>query len=65
MVGLPLLSRAGVNRAREVSSLHVAASSADEPLDEVTEQLVTLPFAPTLRRNPVTPSSSARSAEAG
>ena len=64
-VGWPLLSRAGVKRARLVSSLQVAESRADDPLEEVTVQPVTRPFEPTLRRKPVTPSSSARSAEAG
>jgi hypothetical protein len=43
LVGLPLLSRAGVNRARLVSSLQVALSSEGTPLDETTEQPVTLP----------------------
>ena len=65
VVALPLLSRAGVKRALAVSNLQVALSSAPEPLDEVTEQAVTRPFGPTVRRKPVTPSSSARSAEAG
>ncbi len=64
-VGLPLLSRAGVNRARLRMIRHVALSSAVEPLVEVTVQFVTRPFGPTSRRNPVVPSSSARMAEGG
>jgi hypothetical protein len=61
----PLLSVAGVNRARDLSSLQVVESSAAEPLDEVTVQLVTLPFAPTSSRKPVAPASPERTAEAG
>jgi hypothetical protein len=64
-VGLPLLSIAGVNRARLRMILQVAASSADEPLELVTVQLVTRPLEPTSSRKPVVPSSSERSAEAG
>ncbi len=60
-----MLSRAGVNLARDVSSLQVVESSADDPLDEVTVQFVTLPLAPTLSLYPVVPCSSARMAEAG
>jgi hypothetical protein len=65
LVGCPLLSIAGVNRARDLSSLQVVASRDEEPLDEVTVQLVTRPFAPISRRKPVVPDSSARSAAAG
>jgi hypothetical protein len=61
----PVLSRAGVNLARLRMIRHVAASSADEPLDEVTTQLVTRPSGPTVRRNPVVPCSSLRRADAG
>jgi hypothetical protein len=61
----PVVSVAGENRARDLSSLQVVLSSADEPLDEVTVQLVTRPLAPTSSRNPVAPASPARTAEAG
>jgi hypothetical protein len=61
----PVLSRAGVNRALLRMIRHVAASSAAEPLDDVTEQSETRPSAPTLRRKPTVPSSSLRNAEAG
>jgi hypothetical protein len=44
---------------------HVAASSAGDPLDDVTLQSVTRPLVPTVRRKRVVPSSSLRSAEAG
>jgi len=64
-VGLPLLSVAGVNRARLLMILQVALSSEDEPLDEVTVQLVTRPFGPMSSLNPVVPCSSARMAESG
>ena len=63
--GLPLLSLAGVKRARRVSSRQVAESSADDPLDEVTEQFVTRPSGPTSSLNPVVPASPERSAEGG
>jgi hypothetical protein len=62
---LPLLSLAGVNRARALSRRQVVVSSADDPLDEVTVQLVTRPLAPTSSLNPVVPASPARWAEAG
>ncbi len=65
LVGWPLLSRAGVNRARDRIILQVAESSAEEPLDEVTVQAVTRPFGPTSSLNPVAPCSPPRSAEAG
>jgi hypothetical protein len=65
VVGPPLLSVAGVKRALDLSSRQVVESSADEPLDEVTVQLVTRPFEPTSSRKPVAPDSEARSAEAG
>src|SRR3954470_21092054 len=65
LVGWPLLSWAGVKRAREGSNRQVAESSPDEPLDEVTWQPVTRPFGPTSRRKPVVPDSLLRSAEAG
>ena len=61
----PVLSVAGVNRARDLSSRYVVESSADEPLDEVTVQLVTRPLAPTSSRKPVAPDSPERTAEAG
>ena len=61
----PVLSRAGVKRARRVSSRQVAESSAEEPLDDVTVQLVTRPSAPTSSRNPVVPASPERSADGG
>jgi hypothetical protein len=65
LVLAPVLSVAGVNRARDRSSRHVVESSADEPLDEVTVQLETRPFAPTSSRKPVAPDSPERTAEAG
>jgi len=65
VVGAPVLSVAGVKRALDLNSRQVVESSADEPLDEVTVQLVTRPFEPTSSRKPVAPDSSARSAEAG
>jgi hypothetical protein len=43
----PLLSVAGVNRARLLMMRHVALSSAVEPLDDVTVQAATLPSGPT------------------
>jgi hypothetical protein len=46
VVGLPLLSRAGVKRPRLVSNLHVVLSSAEDPLDFDTVQPVTRPFVP-------------------
>jgi hypothetical protein len=64
-VGLPVLSLAGVNRARDLSRRQVVASSAAEPLDEVTVQLVTRPLAPISSLNPVVPDSPERIAEAG
>ena len=45
LVGCPLLFRAGVNRARLRTILQVALSRDDEPLEEVTVQLVTRPSA--------------------
>jgi hypothetical protein len=60
-----VLSVAGENRARDLNSLQVVESSADEPLDEVTVQLLTRPLAPTSRRKPVAPDSEERSADAG
>jgi hypothetical protein len=65
VVAWPLLSRDGVNRARLRMIRQVAVSSAFDPLDDVTVQLVTLPSGPTVSRKPVVPSSSARRAEAG
>jgi hypothetical protein len=64
-VAAPVLSVAGVKRARDLSSRQVVESSADEPLDEVTVQLVTRPFGPTSSRKPVAPASPARTADAG
>jgi hypothetical protein len=61
----PLLSVAGVKRARDLSSRQVVESSADEPLEFVTVQLVTRPLAPTSSRKPVAPDSPERTAEAG
>ena len=52
VVAAPLLSRAGVNRARLRMIRQVAVSSAVDPLDDVTVQLVTLPSGPTVRRKP-------------
>ena len=58
VVGWPLLSRAGVKRARLRMIRQVAVSSAVEPLDDVTVQLVTRPSGPTVSRKPVVPCSS-------
>ncbi len=65
LVGCPVSSRAGVNLAREVSSLQVVESSEAEPLDEVTVQLVTRPLVPISRRTAVVPCSSFRCAADG
>ena len=65
VVGCAIAVRAGVNRARLRMIRQVAVSSADDPLDEVTVQLVTPPSGPTVSRNPVVPSSSLRRADAG
>ena len=65
VVGFPLLSRAGVNLARERMILQTALSKAVDPLDDVTVQLLTRPFAPTSSRKPVVPCSSARIADSG
>jgi hypothetical protein len=43
----------------------LAESSAADPLDCITVQLVTLPFGPTLRFTVTAPLSRATSAEAG
>jgi hypothetical protein len=64
-IGCPVLSRAGVNRARRWRRRQVAPSSCDEPLDEVTEQLVTRPEVSTLKRTRTVPCSSLRKAEGG
>ena len=61
----PLLSVAGVKRARDFSSRQVVESSEDEPLDDVTVQLETRPLAPTSSRKLVAPCSPERTAEAG
>ena len=61
----PLLSVAGVNRARLRIRRHVVLSNELDPLEEVTEQLVTRPSGPTSSRNPVVPCSSLRMAESG
>ena len=61
----PVLSVAGVNRARLRISRQVALSRDEDPLDEVMVQLVTRPSVPTSRRKPVVPDSSLRSAESG
>jgi len=64
-MGLPLLSRAGVNRARLLKIEQVARSKADEPLDELTEHAVTLPSAPTVSRTLTVPCSSRSAAADG
>ena len=48
VVGLPLLSRAGVKRARLRMMRQVALSRAVEPLDPVTLQAETRPSGPTV-----------------
>ena len=65
VVGWLLLFRAGVKRARLCMIRHVARSSVDEPLDEVTVQPVTRPLVPISSRKPVVPDSSARIAASG
>jgi hypothetical protein len=63
--GLPLLSRAGVYRARALMIRQVAESSADEPLDEVTEHSVTLPLGPTVSFTRTVPDSFLLKADDG
>ena len=63
--GLPLLSRAGVKRARERMIRHVVASKAEDPLDLVIVQPVTRPLAPTSNVKRTLPCSRKRSAESG
>ena len=65
VVGFPLLSRAGVNRARLRMIRQVVLSSAEFPLEPVTEQPVARPSAPTVTVIRVVPSASARCADAG
>ena len=64
-VAAPVLSLAGVKRARLFMIRQVAESSALDPLDEVIVQSVTRPLGPTSSLNPVVPCSSARIAEGG
>jgi hypothetical protein len=47
VVGLPVLSRAGLNFARLVKIRQVVESSVRDPLDEVTLQPETRPLVPT------------------
>ncbi len=62
---LPLLSVAGVKRARLRRRRQVVLSSELEPDELVTEQLVTRPSGPTSRRTPVVPCCSLRIASCG
>ena len=64
-VGCPVLSRAGVNRARLRRIRQVAASSDDEPLEFVIEQAWTRPSGPTVSEKEAVPSSLARCAADG
>jgi len=47
VVGLPVLSRAGLNFARLVKIRQVVESSVRDPLDEVTLHPETRPLVPT------------------
>jgi hypothetical protein len=64
-VALPVLSVAGLNRARLFIRRQVVLSRADEPLEPVIWQSVTRPFGPTVSLNRVVPCSSFRIADAG
>jgi hypothetical protein len=65
VVGLPLLSCAGVNFARALMIRHVALSSAEDPLDPVIVQFDTRPSGLTSSRKLVRPSWFAARAEGG
>jgi hypothetical protein len=65
VMGLPDASFAGLNLARLVTTLQVASSSVEEPLDFVTVQLVALPSVPISILNPVVPCSSFLNEEGG
>jgi hypothetical protein len=65
VVGLPLVSRAGVNFARLCRTRHVVESSAREPLELATLQLVTRPVVPIDKTTDTVPCSSLSSAEDG
>src|SRR5690242_1368745 len=64
-VGLPLLSRAGVNLARRRMMLHVAESSALLPVDRTIEQFVTRPSGPMVSDATAVPSAPAALADSG
>ena len=57
-VGLPELSRAGVNLARLVRIRQVVESSVLDPLDEVTLHPDTRPFGPMVKETETVPCSS-------
>ena len=65
LVAAPLLSLAGVNRARLRRIRQVAVSSELEPLDAVIEQDWTRPSGPTVSEKDAVPSSLARCAADG
>jgi hypothetical protein len=58
LVAAPLLSCAGVKRARLERIRQVAESSVRDPLDDATEQPVTRPLEPTLSTTLTVPCSS-------
>ena len=55
VVGPPFWSFAGVNRARRLMIEQVAVSRLDDPEDAVTEQSLTRPSVPIVRRTAVVP----------
>jgi hypothetical protein len=63
--GFPLVSSAGVKRNRRWASEQAVLSSAELPLDPVTEQPDTLPSAEIVMRMVVLPEAPARIADAG
>jgi len=65
VVGLPLLSRAGVNFARRRRMLQVAESSDPLPVDWVMLQPTTLPSGPMVNAARAVPSAPADWAAAG
>jgi hypothetical protein len=65
VVGLPVLSRAGVNRARLWRTRQVAESRLRDPLELATLQLVTRPVGPIDRTTDTVPCSSDSTADDG
>jgi hypothetical protein len=64
-VGFPAESRAGLKRARNLTSRHVVESRAADPLEAVMAQAATRPSLPMSIRNSTVPSSLARTADGG